>query len=281
MTMRLPATSKRTRGAASAEYLTRPLRIAPIPSPREVRLLKNGWLEAAIDAVMEPKSADPGLLFDFCMLGGAEADEIREFASRHGMLGGITWRLFFLDEDEVVPSARRRREPIHMWRELADGFRALLRIAADQRQRGRGDAADWRLAATALRETPPGDLSPRDQREMLERLVRGWLDLGHVRPAPVLSSMDATLQLEGTGLVSVLAAQLLFAISTKHGVGVCADPDCGRPFLRRSVAIAGRRTFCEDCGLAAAQRAASRDYYERNGERIAERRRAAKGASDG
>jgi len=247
--------TSRKGGRRAVDYLTRPWHISPIATPASV-IVVGDWIEATFAADRPLRPAPAAALFDFCLLGDADAPAIADFAGRHGMLGSGMHRLFRLRADETYVG-RRRREPIRAWRELAKQAYALLRVAAAINAGENPSRDDWLGAVRRSSLSAPTDSSLSERRALVDE----WLTIGSVRPALSWAHQDPAAELSVTdgGLLGVIAAQMLLAVASGKGIAICSSAECGRPFPLDRVPIAGRRTFCPTCGVQAAWRESKRD----------------------
>jgi hypothetical protein len=135
---------------------------------------------------------------------------------------------------------------------------AELRARRETRGRSKQTAADEDLQLTELAAA-------------VDRLM-AWCG---VRPHFVWwRAVEAPkLRLQAWGPLGAVALQMALALTQTHALAMCDG--CGVPFVPSQVRRGDRRSWCQACGLKAAQREASRRYRERK------RDERAKGDRDG
>ena len=207
-------------------------------------------------------------------------EQVRDFARRWGILelceehGQPGSHLRTIDDPthgtvwvRCIPPGGwglKGRERIDGWLEAARRLRALLKVAGSLRQGRCGDDFDWALLVRHPLQLKEG--------------WRGHLDFERKKLAEILdlqamaSSLSISLRWEGqkpdvrigsaspfggTTLYGIITAQTMLAVAG-HGLLFCAE--CGSPFFPRRTPPTGERRFCQNCGLRAAWRAASRAY---------------------
>lgn len=179
----------------------------------------------------------------FLRLESARDHAIETAASVYGLIGtcehGRPARHRLLDPAEAhrgacpLPGGTLGREPLAVWRRLAGGMSALLRL-------GRGPEQD------------PG----------VQRELASWIELGDVRPVFELTHDGlALVTFEGSGLLGALCRDLARVVA---GGRLAATCDACHTIFFPQQRRAGRRTYCRDCGHRAAMRDAARDYRRDN-----------------
>jgi hypothetical protein len=142
----------------------------------------------------------------------------------------------------VLRPGRRWSERLDAWRWYARTARRLLEMASTMR-----GAPDRQLAAK------------------LETQIALWLELAPMQLACV--NEGGRLQPKHvpinpvSALSAVIAAQVFFAVSGSKGMLLCSE--CGRVYFPKRKPPGGEGRYCPECGRAAAERAASRRYYEK------------------
>ncbi len=162
-----------------------------------------------------------------------------------------------------------KREPMDVWRDYAQVFRALIDIAARLSNGDLPSPAQWRALFDdrLLRSWPDTLRWPRTVATAASELAEGLselLTLGGARPQAVVVGDRPAVTVGGGQLFGALTMQALMAASTTEGFYFCSG--CGRPFAvvgDRRRPQAGRNHYCPACGTAAARRDASRRYRER------------------
>jgi hypothetical protein len=112
---------------------------------------------------------------------------------------------------------------------------------------------------------PPGKAETMTrQRAFVSYAVNCWLDWGRARPQIDWEGPTPTIELTTGGiwpmyadrLAGALALQLAFAVASSEGVATCFA--CGRFYTPVRRPAAGRRSFCQACGVRAAWRTSKR-----------------------
>jgi hypothetical protein len=124
----------------------------------------------------------------------------------------------------------------------------------------------WRAYSQLAKEL----LVAKLDRSTLAQTLDHWLSLAPVRASCLLDKRGRlALRLEPSqplsALFAVLGLQVFFARSGTGSLLICSS--CGRPYLPKRLPRTGTHTYCLDCGIKAAQRQASRDYYRRKTEK--------------
>jgi hypothetical protein len=221
---------------------------------------------------------DARLLPTFTELADARDGEIESFARKWGCLAlcrhGFTSAILYGFHSDADPSGKKLeccqatgREPLAFWRFYAGQFNAVLNLAT-----GHGLASDWRVLGRKA-----GRPHGRNAGVELAHIAnRAAADFGHLRPV-VLQQKGGGLalrlagSLEGAGLAAALAYQALVAVTQGNAPLVCAG--CSAWFKPRKVRSPERAAYCVRCGRAAAERAASGRYYERNRDAVLKRQK--------
>jgi len=112
---------------------------------------------------------------------------------------------------------------------------------------------------------PPGKAKTLTrQRAFVSYAVNGWLNWGRARPQIDWDGPTPTIELTTGGILPMyadrlsgaLALQLAYAVASSEGVATCFA--CGRFYTPLRRPAAGRRSFCQACGLRAAWRTSKR-----------------------
>ncbi|WP_373048424.1 hypothetical protein [Vulgatibacter sp.] len=243
--------------------------------------------------------AQPGLLERFVGLGGASDGRIRAFAARYGMLG--------LCKHSIPIGHARLTEGCHwggperveIWRFIASGTGAALRIAAALHRQEKPATSDWATFGSVYSwfvgrdddsrrrdgqdgpfNLPPGwraegfavdlvrmlDEGGLDShRSHLGNSLTGWLEFGGVQPVLSWGSGRPQIRLgsahpEQWSLFGALVVQLVSAVARSDGLEVCAG--CGGAFTPERKARGQR--YCATCrGDKVPQKLAARSYRAR------------------
>jgi hypothetical protein len=187
------------------------------------------------------------LLWEFVELAEAGDKTILAFAKRWGVLALCSHEIPVRRRDRLACYSHFQccraawREPLRAWRYYAKSIRDLLEII----RRDRNDPAKVPEIAEAV----------------------NWFatDWGHLRPVLMATEAGAmTLRLSGSyygmGLPAVISYQLMLFAAGVKGFYQCAS--CGNWFEPRQGQNLTKHNYCSGCGRAAAQRRASKRYYE-------------------
>lgn len=152
------------------------------------------------------------------------------------------------------------------WRRYAREARALFALASELHRNELGNPDHWETLhpTTQLGETIVNQLRPSsvgDARLLLTTFVNRWLALGHVQPALGWGLGKPFFTFGNRTLFGYLAVQLLLLTGKTDGLAICTN--CGEPYLPSRRPARGRRPYCGSCGIAAAQRAASKTYRDK------------------
>jgi hypothetical protein len=189
------------------------------------------------------------LLSAFVALADAPTKEIERYAKQCGVLGlckhGLVWGHNGMpgQNGNCLPSGA---DAVERWRYFAGGFRFLLNEATRLHK------------ARMLRSRSPKAAKEIDR--FLKQVYAAVRIFGCLRPILVVENgrFDVKLGGEGyaTGLPAALTSQLLFTLAGASGLATCAD--CGRLFAPRRRPRKGQNSYCQNCGIRAAWRAAQR-----------------------
>jgi hypothetical protein len=190
------------------------------------------------------------------------------------------------------PGLRRLREPVERWRHFAAEAQAILNIAANLHQGQRAPLPMWTPleervgmpAAALLGEqsaesgytgpTPemlkkyagqrvqwvrPRRSTVSEQRQILNRVIQGWLENGDVRIVFRWTKRGTSIEFGSHCLFGALALQLALVVARSQGLAICTN--CGRAYPPTRRPARGRNNYCElsDCG----SRAAKKDWAAR------------------
>jgi hypothetical protein len=187
------------------------------------------------------------LLWDFAGLAEAAEKDILAYAKKWGVLAlcrhGIPAETVFSSHFRSgrMDCHATGKEPIRKWREYASIFQQeLVSIDETRADNFAADKTAWDISRKAL-------------------------TFGHLRPVLVRTEVgELALRLSGSrvgaGLPAALCYQLLVLMAGGKGLLVCAE--CGNWFESANRRNPDRNVYCDQCGRAAAVRAASRRYYE-------------------
>lgn len=211
--------------------------------------------------------------------------------AKSGVLNGFARPGHSTGSTEPIDSA----EPVERWQHFASEADAILRIAASLKTGEPASTDTWQPLKTLLGAPvesvlgviPDQDLPslseyrrleaagvdvlvPRtrreelkNQRRLLATTLQTWLDMGDVRMLAVPTGAGVRLEFGSTCLFGALALQLALAV-TGSGLAMCAS--CTDPYIPKRKPRAGERTYCEECGPAAARRDGARRARERKRE---------------
>lgn len=136
-------------------------------------------------------------------------------------------------------------EPVDSWMRLVREARAVLMLVAAINQENPTSADDWAAIASIDFLWEPSVLA-RDpvsvQKKRLDMVVNSWLSIG--LPQLTYSSSTQILGFDG-GVISVIAVQLMFAVSNSQRLAVCNG--CGHPYNRARKPQKGRNNYCQTC----------------------------------
>jgi hypothetical protein len=138
-------------------------------------------------------------------------------------------------------------ESLKRWRAWVQKVRTLLSQAA--------------LLDKAI-ERPVGTIPPNQRGSRvvdLSREIQIWVNrylwASMVRPHIEWNRDRWAIRMHFTNLLGAIVLQVVLMIAKKDGLAICSS--CGNPFETDGK----RKVYCEDCGLPAAQRAASKKHY--------------------
>jgi hypothetical protein len=245
----------------------------------------------------------PTLLEEFVRLADGPDMAIANYARKWGVLGicrhGLprTHRrtavgthsdcnLLLYESDSNFPD-QMGWEPLEAWRDFALKAQSILDVAAVLYEGG--VVEDEKVACGFEDVFPvekhlPFERRRRIQMDSLSVEINAWLAVGDVRclispnglkglsvtfgsarwswaPSERKIRMFNNVDCQGTTLFGALGVQLLMAASRQRGLAVCAE--CGKQYSPSRRPDPNRNSYCADCGINAAQRAASRRYRAR------------------
>ena len=270
-------------GVGDSGLLDRDLPIGTWVVPAEVRL-RGDWLHyrwATRDRGPSRPQTAPGVL-DGLLAATDEPDgeAVLDFARRWGVIEacphGLPSSHHPARTSRTGPTCTRipvrqdrtgmidwMKEPLSAWQNLGQRARAALTVAASVHDQ---KPAPWRTWSDAAWDLPQSSGSETrfiaaTERPALAAAVDTWLAIGGVGVEFVWSEDRPVLSLRPRSLVGALALQLAYSTSRVDGLRLCFD--CGRPYTPDRRPAPKRRSFCQECGLRAAQRQASRSYRQR------------------
>jgi len=220
--------------------------------------VKGGEPFRFVGRMKQPRGSRRSGFFEaFLKLADAEPREIEAYAARSGVLDPCGHGLCGHDQcarrdGGPVPKGSGL-EPLSWWRELAAEARALVRAARELRVGGRMDLED---RAVLDRVASPGDFpaSVAGERELVAAVVSWWTRTFGVRPVLTWTGPGADpfecVTLQGATLPGALAGELLLAVTPQSQLTRCAA--CGRLYAPARRARSDRRSYCRECGHAAA-----------------------------
>lgn len=227
--------------------------------------VQGGESFSFVGRTKQPRGSRRSGFFEaFLKLADAAPQEIQSYAMRWGVLDpcghGLCGHEQCARRDNGPVPKGAGFEPLSLWRELAGEARALVRAARDLRAGVRMDAEDRAILGRVARS---GDFpaSVSGEREMVAAVISWWARAFGVRP--VLSWAGAAgdafecVTLQGATLPGALAAELLLAVTAQSQLTRCDA--CGRMFAPMRRARIDRRSYCRECGHAAAVRTAKAD----------------------
>jgi len=215
-------------------------------------------------------------------LAALPVDESEDkFQSDLEMQNGSVWRL---GAASTLTLGKRRRlsEPLTLWRYMARRFRAVLRIAAGLKGRGRSPQSipaseedyrmigSWRHMGKDVFMNYSDDVI--DSYVLVSREVDSWLEKGRVRLGLQVNPLgrrraEWKVQVDHptTGVVGGLAYQLMLTVVGQEKIYWCDG--CGQIYNRTIKAPrAGQENFCLDCTGIAKKRAVQRYKEKKRGE---------------
>lgn len=234
-----------------------------------------------------------GLIDEFISLVDAGPQAILEFARKRGVIqqeceevieiysGGFRGNSHVCGEG-VSYCQEGHWQSFDVWQKFAKGTKALLSIGINLRDGNLiNNADDWLDAGGPIFYPEDPDGPPLNyelafsgfhasvvatQKHVLAQILQEWVLLLGMTPQlrwdqgrgiPYLTLTQGTL------LESVIA-NLLFALTGTHSLNTCSS--CGQFFRPKRLPRSGERRYCQNCGLKAGQRDASRDYRQREKE---------------
>lgn len=244
--------------------------------PSEIRVEGENLTWRSRGGPAKNVTVGPGMLEDFLKLDTAGEQVIVRYANKWGVLGlcgkhgfpstHVPHRLRSLFEDDCWPCrvpewGGRQGEPIGRWRHYAGQGNAILAVGAALGGAIPSDgpkAAPWEMwqVMTDL-FVPLFDIVAFErlvndrhdrlkvQGRLLEMAVEKWLALGDVRIGWRWADGSPQVDLGGDSLFSALALQLTLALARLDGLSICDE--CGRSYLARRRAPAGKPRYCPEC----------------------------------
>jgi hypothetical protein len=167
------------------------------------------------------------------------------------------------------------RESIASVQRFAGALESVLRIGAEMSQGRCGAASDWANAEETLcgPDFPMWDPAPSTfndldtSRDFLHTLIRRLIDLCRIVPRFFWNRDTKSWQIDLdsaaslSNLPALLAIELIVTIADKDGFAICSS--CHKAYIPGRRPDPTRRNYCPQCGPAAAQRDAAREYRRR------------------
>jgi len=249
--------------------------------------LRYFWPEDIPRKIVSPPEL--GLIDEFIKLVEAGPQAILEFARKRGVIQecGEVIEIYsgrFRGNSHVCGEGVSYCQEGHwqsfdLWQTFAKGTKALLSIGINLRDGNLvKNADDWYDAGKPIFYPEDPDDLPLNyelmisgfhstdvatQKHVLAQMLQEWVLL--LGMTPQLSwdqgrGIPYLTLTQGTLLESV-TANLLFALTGTHSLNTCSS--CGQLFKPKRIPRNGERRYCQNCGLKAGQRDASRDYRQR------------------
>lgn len=155
-------------------------------------------------------------------------------------------------------------EPLERYHYFSRQARTIAILASALHNHDPGRSEDWER----LGGLNPVDMDQRlgssiDEyggwrRVVLMESINEWLHIGDVRPSVVWFEHEPSFRFFESTPFGTLGVQLLLAATRRQGLAVCSE--CATPYFRKKRAPKkGFRNYCDECGVNAAWRHASRD----------------------
>jgi len=217
--------------------------------PASVQVL-DGQLHFTFSQPVRTRKPRPGMLARFLRLADATDDQIRKYSQYWGALyfsplSAITNELETTDTRRATSfdAIMARFESLETWRSSSEEMGKVLRLAheIETDDKKRSDAT-WREQAKQMRQD-------------IEQTINRSLLTSSVRPEFILGERGSAIRLRVNTLRGILSVQMMLVVGRKNGIAICGS--CAYPFETDGK----RKVYCEECGLAAAQRAASKKLY--------------------
>jgi hypothetical protein len=237
---------------------------------RAKRNASQGLLRGLLDAKSSPEA-----IIRFCKRWGVLGLCEHGIPASHGSC--VSRRAFHTEMVSGVSGIKASygRESIASVRRFAGALESLLRIGAEMSQGRRGAASEWANAEETIcgPDFPMWDPSPSTvndldiSRNFLQMLVRRLIEICRIVPRFFWNrdtkswQIDLDSQGSGNNLPALLTIELIVTIADKDGFAICSS--CHRAYIPARRPDPTRRNYCPQCGLAAAQRDAAREYRRR------------------
>ena len=272
--------------------------VSSLPQPPKSVEIRSGWiswlekLEERREAgrQVEAKLADSHLLERFLRLEAGTDLEIRDFVKEWGplwlcekhWLPAVHQPIFgdscdgWPREEKVKWEPAKERSPLHLFFDSIEAYRAyakrarmLLEIATAILKGKKVDKESW----PNNKEKPNLfiTIGGTSDVELLAQHLNSWLWWTGMRPRVVCRSGKLTMDFDGNRLLGALGLQILAAVTGSTEIAKCAE--CPAIFLSKRQIPKGRARYCDNCGLKAAQRRASKKYYNAHRLSVLKRRR--------
>lgn len=245
----------------AATALDRPLAIARLLIPGVLELAEDEirWASGDRDNRQKERKPGPDVLERFTRLADAPVQEILAYARRWGVLALCEHGLPVTHDHGCRPRGWRDgawydgRDSVAVWRQFSRQARSILAIAARLHQRRVGSPADWQAVySESGRQAPWWQQGMEVERLILARVLNQWLTIAAVAPCIQWDSAGPKVRLaSGSGnatLFSVVATQLVFAVSRVDGVEMCSG--CAAPFIPSRRPRPKQRRYCPPCRAA-------------------------------
>lgn len=259
-----------------------------IAIPLAVKLEGDALVHKAGWKIVQP---DKDVLNEFIRLADKPPEAYLKFAKR--------WGVLYLDSVGrpcVVSGPLDRREPLSVWRHLAQRARAVLNIAASLKLGKSAPWSEWEcltplaphtgdfvtdlhrfanspefvrfvrrgFADPLVRQQFESERQPKTERMFLNIEVMLWMYLGRVS-FTMLPDKTGEWNLEtdfNRCLLSFIALQIAMTVAGAHSLFICSC--CKVPYVRKTKAPRkDQANYCSECGLEEALRRADSARRER------------------
>ena len=262
-------------------FLGRPWGTSRIVVPCRIELGEDdtllwsyGWPSETIpERIVKIVRPERGMLDQFVRLSRVDTspEEICDYARRWGVLSLCQHGRPSGHNPACIPKffmkgdVRWYSEPLKSWRRCSRTAAAVVNAAA-KLNTGKDLTAEETLEV--LVQSGYADLQPEFQgpmgaRRWLSNIVEMWIYEGGVRPRITWQKGHWLVYLhpEFPGTFGALGCQVMQAIANSRGIAMCSG--CHEAYEPKRAPDPRRNHFCEQCGRAAALRAAARKYRER------------------
>ena len=256
------------------------------------------------------------ILFGFTRLANASNEEILDYARQWGILGICVHNrptthekgktvgvLSFYHGCDFAQDGDWYYEPLQVWRDYAQQFRAILSLVAALRKENPpeedpdkprrntrekiGSRENWEIVFRECRKDAQNNptlgadnfagFTPISGGWMaLEFVINNWIFLTNIQPKfwwwDGRSGVSLGNSLNGWGLLPILVVQMLLEANNTIDLALCSG--CNQPFLLRRGQSVRRNSYCDDCrAKAVPQKEALKRYQnkKRDGQQTSER----------